>query len=403
VSGASSGAVSGAQSIGVGLVSLGWMGRLHSKAYRAVPATYPELGVRPVLVHAADTAPDRADYARDVLGYRSASADYRAVLADPDVDVVSICAPNALHREIALAAVEAGKPFWIEKPVGRDAAETAEIAAAAAKAELVTSVGYNYRNAPAVAHIRELVAGGELGRVTSVRCVFLNGQAADPRVALSWRYQREHAGSGVLGDLLCHVADLVTYAAGPSTGPIAEVSAASAIVHARRPIAEMGTGTVFSLVEGDDVELGEVDNEDHAAALVRFAGGAIGTLEVSRVAVGPQSQLLLEVSGTGGSATWDFERLNELRVARLGDAGYTTVLAHGGLGDYGRFQPGPGIAMGYDDLKVIEAARFLRAVLERDTSGAAHCTVADAHAAAEVVQAAVDSAASGSWVRVKPT
>jgi predicted dehydrogenase len=391
------------QPIGVGLVSLGWMGRLHSKAYRAVPASYPELGVRPVLVHAADTAPDRADYARDVLGYRTASADYRAVLADPDVDVVSICAPNALHREVALAAVEAGKPFWIEKPVGRDAAETAEIAAAAAKAELVTSVGYNYRNAPAVAHIRELVASGELGRVTSVRCVFLNGQAADPRVALSWRYQREHAGSGVLGDLLCHVADLVTYAAGPSTGPIAEVSAASAIVHARRPIAELGTGTVFSLVEGDDVELGEVDNEDHAAALVRFAGGAIGTLEVSRVAVGPQSQLLLEVSGTGGSATWDFERLNELRVARLGGAGYTTVLAHGGLGDYARFQPGPGIAMGYDDLKVIEAARFLRAVLERDTSGAAHCTVADAHAAAEVVQAAVDSAASGSWVRVKPT
>ena len=391
----------GAQPVGVGLVSLGWMGRLHSKSYLAVPATYPELGVRPVLVHAADTAPDRADYARDVLGYRTAGADYRAVLADPDVDVVSICAPNALHREVALAAVEAGKPFWIEKPVGRDAAETAEIAAAAAKAELVTSVGYNYRNAPAVAHIRELVATGELGRVTGVRCVFLNGQAADPRVALSWRFQREHAGSGVLGDLLCHVADLVAYAAGPSAGPIAEVSAASAIVHTRRPVAAMGTGTVFSLAEGDDVELGEVDNEDHAAALVRFAGGAIGTLEVSRVAVGPQSQLLLEVTGTGGSATWDFERMNELRVARLGDAGYTTVLAHGGLGDYGRFQPGPGIAMGYDDLKVIEAARFLRAVLERDTSGAAHCTVADAHAAAEVVQAAVDSAASGSWVRVK--
>jgi predicted dehydrogenase len=389
-----------AQPIGVGLVSLGWMGRLHTKAYQAVPVTYPDLGVRPVLVHAADTAPDRADYARDVLGYRNASADYRAVLADEGVDVVSICAPNALHREIALAAAEAGKPFWIEKPVGRDAAETADIAAAAAKAELVTSVGYNYRNAPAVAHIRDLVAGGELGRVTGVRCVFLNGQAADPRVALSWRYQREHAGSGVLGDLLCHVADLVAYAAGPSTGPITEVSAASAIVHVRRPIAEMGTGTVFSRVEGDDVELGEVDNEDHALALVRFAGGAIGSVEVSRVAVGPQCQLLLEVSGTEGSASWDFERMNELRVARLGGAGYTTVLAHGGLGEYARFQPGPGIAMGYDDLKVIEAARFLGAVLERDTTGSGHCTVADAHAAAEVVQAAVDSAASGSWVRV---
>ncbi|HEY0576111.1 MAG TPA: Gfo/Idh/MocA family oxidoreductase [Pseudonocardia sp.] len=386
--------------VGVGLVSLGWMGRLHTKAYQAVPVTYPELAVRPVLAHAADTAPDRAAFARDVLGYRNASADYREVLADPAVDVVSICAPNALHREIALAAAEAGKPFWIEKPVGRDAAETADIAAAAGKAQLVTSVGYNYRNAPAVAHIRDLVSGGELGRITGVRCVFLNGQAADPRVALSWRFQREFAGSGVLGDLLSHVADLVAYVAGPSAGAITEVSAASAIVHPERPVVEMGAGTVFTLAEGD-AELGPVENEDHAAALVRFAGGAIGTLEVSRVAVGPQCQLLLEVSGTEGAASWDFERMNELRVARLGGPGYTTVLAHGGLGEYARFQPGPGMAMGYDDLKVIEAARFLAAVLERDTTGSAHCTVADAHAAAEVVQAAVDSAASGSWVRVK--
>jgi len=391
--------VNAPREIGVGLVSLGWMGRLHTKAYQAVPVTYPELGVRPVLAHAADTAPDRAEYARDVLGYRRASADYREVLADDGVDVVSICAPNALHREIALAAAEAGKPFWIEKPVGRDAEETADIAAAAAKAGLVTSVGYNYRHAPAVARIRELVAGGELGRVTGVRCVFLNGQAADPRVALSWRYQRELAGSGVLGDLLSHVADLVAYVAGPSTGAIAEVSALSAIVHPERPVVKMGTGTVFSLVEGG--QLGPVENEDHAAALVRFAGGAIGTLEVSRVAVGPQCQLRLEVYGTEGSADWDFERMNELRVARLGDSGYTTVLAHAGLGDYARFQPGPGMAMGYDDLKVVEAARFLEAVVERDTTGSTHCTVADACAAAEVVQAAVDSAASGSWVRVR--
>jgi predicted dehydrogenase len=389
----------GTREIGVGLISLGWMGRLHTKAYQSVPVTYPDLGVRPVLVHAADTAPDRADYARDVLGYRTAGADYRAVLADEGVDVVSICAPNALHREIALAAAEAGKPFWIEKPVGRDAAETADIAAAAAKADLVTSVGYNYRNAPAVAHIRDLVGSGALGRITSVRCVFLNGQAADPRVALSWRFQREYAGSGVLGDLLSHVADLVHHVVGAVSGPITEVSAASAIVHPERPLAQMGTGTHFALVEGGPT--GPVENEDHALALVRFAGGAIGSVEVSRVAVGPQCQLLLEVFGTEGSASWDFERMNELRVAELANPGYTTVLAHAGLGDYARFQPGPGVAMGYDDLKVIEAARFLGAVLERDTAGSAHATVADAHAAAEVVQAAVDSAASGSWVRVK--
>src|SRR5260370_1735667 len=102
---------------GIGLISVGWMGKLHSGADQAVPEVYPELKIRPRLMHAADTAADRADYAREVLGYARASTDYRDVLADPDVDVVSICAPNMLHREIGVAAAEAGKPFRLENPL----------------------------------------------------------------------------------------------------------------------------------------------------------------------------------------------------------------------------------------------------------------------------------------------
>src|SRR6185312_14833606 len=126
------------------------MGQLHTRAYRNVPIAYPELGIKPELVIAADTAPDRVEFARDVLGYERGTTDYREVLADPEVDVVSICAPNMLHREIGVAAAKAGKPFWIEKPVGRDAHETAEVAAAAHEAGVATSVGYNYRHAPAI-------------------------------------------------------------------------------------------------------------------------------------------------------------------------------------------------------------------------------------------------------------
>src|SRR5919204_573006 len=153
------------QEIGVGLISVGWMGKLHTRAYQAIPSVYPELAVRPRLVHAADTAADRAEYARDVLGYQKMTMDYRDVLADPDVDVVSICAPTGLHREIGVAAAEAGKPFWIEKPVGRDAKEAARVAAAAGRAGVVTSIGYNYRHAPAVERVRDLVAMGDLGRI----------------------------------------------------------------------------------------------------------------------------------------------------------------------------------------------------------------------------------------------
>jgi predicted dehydrogenase len=382
--------------VGVGLISVGWMGKLHSRAYQAMASVYPELGLRPRLVHAADTAADRVAYARDALGYTRGSADWREVLADPEVEVVSICAPNILHREIGVAAAEAGKHFWIEKPVGRDARETAEVAAAARDAGLVTSIGFNYRHAPAVEHVRELVAQGTLGRITNLRAVFFTGYAAEPKGALSWRFKRELAGSGALGDLLSHVVDLVSYL----VGPIAEVNALTSIVYTERPILPMGSATHFAVIE--DGELGPVENDDYAAALVRFAPtaqgpGAVGTLEASRTIVGPQCGLGFELYGTDGSAAWNFEQLNELRLC-LGRSGphqgYTTVLANPGLGDYGRFQPGPGIAMGYDDLKVIEAKKFLVAVTggERRNS-----TIEDAHAVAEVIAAADASAADGAW------
>ena len=316
------------------------------------------------------------------------------MLADPDVDVVSICAPTGLHREIGVAAAEAGKHFWIEKPVGRDAGETADIAAAAAKAGVVTSIGYNYRHAPAVEHVRELVAGGRLGRITNVRAVFFSGYASEPKGALSWRFRRDLAGAGALGDLLSHVVDLVRYV----VGPIAEVSSLTSTVYTQRPVLPMGSGTHFAVIE--DGELGEVENDDYTAALIRFAGGAVGTLEASRIIVGPQCGLGFEIYGTDGSAAWNFERMNELRVClgRGGPyAGYTTVLANQHFGDYAHFQPGPGNSMGYDDLKVIEAKKFLVAVAggERRNS-----TIDDAHQVAEVISAAARSAESGRWERV---
>ena len=253
---------------GVGLISVGWMGKLHSRAYQAIPLVYPDLKIRPRLVHAADTAADRADYARDALGYARAGRDYRDVLADPDVDVVSICAPNMLHREIGVAAARAGKPFWIEKPVGRDAAETAEVAAAAAEAGVTTSIGYNYRHVPAVERVRELIAAGQLGRITNVRAVFFNSYAAEPNGALSWRFRRAEAGSGALGDLLSHVVDLMQYV----VAPITEVSSLLSTVYTQRPILPMGSDTHFAVIENG--EMGEVENDDYVAALVRFGAGS---------------------------------------------------------------------------------------------------------------------------------
>lgn len=386
---------------GVGLISVGWMGKLHTKAYQAVPLTYPELGLRPRLVVAADTEPSRAGYAVDVLGYESGVTDYREVLAHPDVDVVSICAPNFLHAEMGVAAARAGKHFWIEKPVGRGYDEALTVADAAREAGVVTSVGFNYRHAPAVEHIKQLVADGRLGRITNVRCVFFAGYSADPRGALSWRFQRAYAGSGILGDLGSHAIDLCTYL----VGPVASVTAMTSTVHTRRPILPMGTGTHFAVIDGG--ELGEVENEDYAGALLKFGGlgpgaGAVGTLESSRVAVGPDCRYGIEIYGTEGSVAWDFERLNELKVFSgrgASELGYVTVNANPTYGDFARFQPGAGCSMGFDDLKTIEAKKFLAAVadLAHDNS-----TIADAVASAAFVSAAEESAATGQWVGLPP-
>lgn len=378
------------RTIGVGLISVGWMGRLHSRAYTLLPILYPELGLRPRLVAAADTAEAGRALATEVLGYEKAVSDYREVIDDPEVDVVSICAPNFLHEEVAVAAARAGKPFWIEKPVGRSGNETARISEAVDEAGVVTCIGFNYRHVPAVQHARDLVREGALGRITHVRGRFFGGFSSNPDDPLTWRFVRETSGSGVLGDLMGHLVDLMHFL----LGPIGQVTATTGTYLTDRP------ALPSSPQAGSRVP---VENEDYAALLVRFddqatAHGAMGTLEASRIAVGPRSEYDFEIYGTEGSVRWNFERMNELQVARRSSerhAGYTRAFADDHFPDYARFQPSSGTSMGYDDLKVIEAAKFLAAV---DGGPVTASTIRDAVASAKVLDAAETSAESGSWV-----
>ena len=383
---------------GVGLISVGWMGKLHTKAYQAVPLTYPELGVAPRLVVAADTEPSRARYAVDVLGYAAGTTDYREVLANPEVDVVSICAPNFLHAEMGVAAARGGQALLdrearrarLRRGAGGGAGRRGGRGGHLGRLQLPARAGRR-------AHRVSSSPSGRLGRITNVRCVFFAGYSADPRGALSWRFQRAYAGSGVLGDLGSHAVDLCTYL----VGPVTDVTALTSTVHTRRPILPMGSGTHFAVIEGG--EQGDVENEDYVAALLRFGGGgpgagAVGTIESSRVAVGPDCRYGIEIYGTEGSVSWDFERLNELKVFSgrgASELGYVTVNANPTYGDFARFQPGAGCSMGFDDLKTIEAKKFLAAVagIAYDNS-----TIADAVASAAFVTAAEDSAASGQWV-----
>lgn len=385
--------------IGIGLVSLGWMGRLHASSYQRLPSRFPELGIRPRLVVAADPIRENQQAATEQFGFERAAPGIEEVLADPAVDVVSICSPNFLHRDFAVAAARAGKPFWIEKPMGVSAAQSREIhdAAAAARdgAGIATAVGFNYRHAPAIAHLREMIAQGRLGRITNVRCWLIADYASSPDSPLTWRYDRDKGGSGVIGDLLSHGADLVQHVTGQR---LTEVTATSDVFIPERPIpTKLGVGHGGFEIGN---ERGPVRNEDWVAALGTLSHGAHATLESSRVARGHRSDYALEVFGTEGSARWSFTRMNEFEVM-IGEGGtehgYTTVLAAPGHGDYARFQPGPGIPMSFDDLKTIEAAAFLS-----DVTRGTHLapSTADGLAAAEVCEAIMRSAASRSWQQV---
>ncbi|MBO0803394.1 MAG: Gfo/Idh/MocA family oxidoreductase [Nocardiopsaceae bacterium] len=390
--------------LGIGLISVGWMGRAHSRAYRNVGEHYPELGVRPELVVAADIAPASRHDATELLGYREAVAGYRDVLAHPDVDAVSICAPNFLHRETALAAAAAGKPFWIEKPMGRHLAESEDIARAAAEAGLVTAVGFSYRHPPAIARAREIIAAGRLGRITNVRVSFLADYSSSPDAPLTWRFTRDRAGSGVYGDLLSHGFDLAAYL----VGPVREVTAAhdTFITERSEPAAPASAHPATAAGQPEPAQnpappgnLVPVENEDYAAVLARFEGGALGVFESSRVAVGPRAEYVIDVYGTDGSLRWDFQRMNELALAVRGsrDYGYATLYAQPGDGDFARFQPSGGTPMGFDDLKTIEAACFLRSVAEGVQHGP---SVADGRAAAAIADAAERSGRTREWTTV---
>ncbi|WP_169800331.1 Gfo/Idh/MocA family protein, partial [Streptomyces torulosus] len=210
--------------LGVAVVGFGWMGRVHTQAYARVPHHFPQLPVRPELVTVVEDVPGRAEEAAERFGFATTARDWREVAADPRVHAVSITAPNFLHREIGVAMAEAGKHIWIEKPVGLTAADARAVADAVAKAGVQGTVGFNYRNAPAVAYARELIAAGEIGTVTHVRVRLFSDYAAHPEGALTWRYERERGGSGVLGDLASHGVDLARFLLGDITALTADTA-----------------------------------------------------------------------------------------------------------------------------------------------------------------------------------
>ena len=334
--------------LGYGLIGTGFMGKTHALAMRAVSAVMGDVAA-PRLELLCDTPKAQAEARAAQFGFARATDDWRALVADPAVDLVSITTPNSLHREMALAALAAGKHVWCEKPMALTLAEGREMAEAADAAGCATLVGYNYIHNPAVLHAQALIAGGRIGRPVHFRGWVDEDYQADPDLPWTWRARLADAGLGALGDLGCH---LVSLALG-LMGPIESLVADTQIVHATRALPDASGRAA-------------VENEDTATALVRFASGAQGSLSASRTAWGRKNRLDFEVHGTRGTICFAQERMNELQLyvneGPKAEQGFRTILTSPEHPPFGAFVPAPGHQLGFGDLKTVEAGVLLRSI-----------------------------------------
>lgn len=359
------------------------MGRAHAIALHGVAATF---GSRYAVTCAtlADNSLPGAQQAAQALGFARATQDWRELLSDPAIDVIDICAPNYLHREMALAAIGAGKHVYCEKPLANDVSGALEVAQAAQRSGLCCAVGFNYICNPLLQLARDIIAAGELGEIVGFRGRYLEDYMSDPRAPFTWRCEQRLAGAGALADLGSHLINLGHFL----LGPIARVTGALQTVHKQR--LETGSTTPRT-----------VENEDVASCLLQFASGVHGTMEISRVATGYKCGLGVRIQGTRGSLSFDQERMNELRLYRSDDSagrrGFRTLLAGPDHPDYAAFCPAPGHGLGINDLKVIEVRNLLRAIQE---GVAASPDFAEGLRVQQVMAAIEASHRDGGWVDI---
>ena len=289
--------------VNVALIGYAFMGRAHSNAWRQVGSFFsPKLTPRLKVICGRDRTAVGKAAAR--LGWEEAATDWRDVVARPDIDVVDVSTPGDTHAEIAIAAARAGKHVLCEKPLANDVREAKQMLAAVKKAGVVHMLCHNYRRAPAVMLARELVASGKLGRIFHYRGTYLQDWPVDPALPLVWRFRKEKAGSGALGDILSHSLDLGRFVLGSE---VTEVAGALETFVKQRPLPE------------DPKRKGRVTVDDAALALARFANGALGSIEGSRFAPGRKNYNRFEVNGSRGSIAFHMERMNELEYYSLDD------------------------------------------------------------------------------------
>lgn len=331
--------------LNIGLIGTGFMGKTHVFGFATAEKVF-DLPYRLNLHTVADITPQAAARAAAELGFANATADWRSLLDDPEIDVIDITAPNALHKEMALAAIAAGKHVYCEKPLAPSATDAAEMAKAAAAKGVKTQVGFNYLCNPMLRLAREMIAAGELGEIRGYRGLHAEDYMAE--ASEPWSFRLDPQGGGALADIGSHALATAEFL----LGPITDVMGDCITVIDHRPDGHGGTRPVVV----DDV----------ARAFLRFQNGAQGSIEANWIATGRKMQHDFEVYGSKGALSFSQERFNELNfyatAEPAGRRGFRRILAGADHPPYGRFCVAPGHQIGFNDLKAIEIEGFVRAI-----------------------------------------
>lgn len=378
-----------APEVGVGMLGYAFMGKAHTNAYKKIPyMMYPPPAIPRLVAIAGRDEAAVAEAARR-YGYEGYYTDWRKMMEDDRIQLFDNGGPNNLHAEPSIAAAQAGKHVFCEKPLARTAEEAKTMLDAVTKAGVKHMVAFNYRFVPAIRLARNLIESGRLGQIYHFRAVYLQEWIMPHyNQGMIWRLSKEQAGSGALGDLGAHIIDLGRYL----VGEMKSVGALTRTFITERPTAEGGTG--------------RVDVDDAFVSVVEFENGAIGTLEATRFAAGRKNHEVVEINGEKGTIRFNLERMNELEVYWVDEEpketrGFHNVLVSEGYHPWWENWWPQGHIIGWEHTFVHELTHFLDCIVNDKEVGPHGATFEDGYRAAVVCDAILESAGSRRQVDIK--
>ena len=379
--------------LNVAIVGHNFMGKAHSQAWRNAPL-YFDLDAQPVLKVACGRNKESLQSFADRWGWEETATDWRQIVTRDDIDIVDVSTPTALHHEIAVAALQAGKHVFCEKPFALNVEQARQMLAAAETAGTVHYVNHNYRRCPAVMLAKQMIDSGKIGRIYHWRGAYLQSWIMDPNFPLTWHLQQQHAGAGPHWDLNSHSVDLARFL----VGEIRSVMAMTSQFITERPLPGAGAAT-FSAGSGEATETAPVTVEDAAFMLATFDNGALGSFESSRFATGRKNYNMFEIYGSNGAVAFNLERMNELLYFDGSDPddahGFKTILATEPCHPYVSNWWPPGHVIGYEHEFTHAVVDFVNAIVRGESI---QPNFHDGLKCMQVLQAGLDSARSGQQV-----